>query len=144
MVKSKKVLNHCILVRVLCGVVFSRRLSLLALVLCGIVPLKRLSFWRKSFVVLVPGGGGFCIVGHLWHRQSMQRTLLKNLTNDAIAQLYVTKCSTISLYLTKLYVTQSFAIVSSVKCSEICQTFLTVYRSYVAFFWRLHFVTLGL
>ena len=32
-------------------------------------------------------------------------TLLKNLTDEAIAQLYVTKCSTISLYLTKLYVT---------------------------------------
>ena len=31
-------------------------------------------------------------------------TLLKNLTDEAIAQLYVTKCSTISLYLTKLYV----------------------------------------
>ena len=31
-------------------------------------------------------------------------TLLKNLSDEAIAQLYVTKCSTISLYLTKLYV----------------------------------------
>ena len=32
-------------------------------------------------------------------------TLLENLTDDAIAKLYVTKFSTISLYLTKLYVT---------------------------------------
>ena len=32
-------------------------------------------------------------------------TLLKDLTDDAIAQLYVTKFLTISLYLTKLYVT---------------------------------------
>ena len=31
--------------------------------------------------------------------------LLENLTDDAIAQLYVTKFLTISLYLTKLYVT---------------------------------------
>ena len=31
--------------------------------------------------------------------------LLENLTDNAIAELYVTKCSTISLYLTKLYIT---------------------------------------
>ena len=37
-------------------------------------------------------------------------TLLENLTDDAIAQLYVTKFSTISLYVTELYVTKSFAI----------------------------------
>ena len=37
-------------------------------------------------------------------------TLLENSTEDAIAQLYVTKFSTISLYLTKIYVTQSFAM----------------------------------
>ena len=43
---------------------------------------------------------------------------------------YVTKFSTISLYLTKLYVTNSFAIASSVKYSEICQNFLTVCSSY--------------
>ena len=54
-------------------------------------------------------------------------TLLENLTNDAIAQLfvmkfatislYVMKYSTISLYLTKLYVTKNFALASSVKYS---------------------------
>ena len=49
----------------------------------------------------------------------IQYTLLENLTNDAIAKPYVTKCSTIFLYLTKLYVTLSFAIASSVKYSEI-------------------------
>ena len=32
-------------------------------------------------------------------------TLLENLTDDTIASLYVTKFSTISIYLTKLYVT---------------------------------------
>ena len=36
-----------------------------------------------------------------WHHAA----LLENLTDDAIALLYVTKFSTISLYLTKLYVT---------------------------------------
>ena len=39
-------------------------------------------------------------------------TLLENLTDDAIAWPSVTKLSTISLYLTKLYVTYSFAIAS--------------------------------
>ena len=34
--------------------------------------------------------------------------LLGNLTDDAIALLYVTKFSAISLYLTKIYVTESF------------------------------------
>ena len=51
-------------------------------------------------------------------------TLLENLTYDAIAQLnsfYVTTFSTISLSLTKLYITQSFAITSSVKYREIRQ-----------------------
>ena len=36
---------------------------------------------------------------------SLNRILLENLTDDAIALLYVTKFVTISLYLTKLYVT---------------------------------------
>ena len=51
----------------------------------------------------------------------MLSALLENLTNDALAQLYVTKFSTISHYLTKLYVTYSFAIASSVTYSEIRQ-----------------------
>ena len=50
-------------------------------------------------------------------------TLLKDLTDDAIAQLYVTKFLTISLYLTKLYVLQSLTIASAVKYSEIHQNF---------------------
>ena len=50
-------------------------------------------------------------------------TLLENITDDAIAQLCVTKFSTISLYFTKLFVTYSF--VSSVTSSEIRQHFLT-------------------
>ena len=41
-------------------------------------------------------------------------TLLENLTDDAIDLLYVTKFSTIYLYLTILYVTRRFAIASSV------------------------------
>ena len=53
----------------------------------------------------------------------MKGTLLENLADGAIAQLYVTKVSTISLHLTKLYVTQSFAIASSVTYSEICKCF---------------------
>ena len=57
-------------------------------------------------------------------------TLLENLTDDTFAQLYATRFSTISLYLTKLYVTQSFAISSSVTYSKICQTFLTVQTVY--------------
>ena len=40
--------------------------------------------------------------------------------------MYVAKFSTISLYLTKLYVTSSFAIASSVKYGEIRQNFLNV------------------
>ena len=36
------------------------------------------------------------------NRQTKQSTLLENLTDDAIASFYVTKFSTISLYLTKL------------------------------------------
>ena len=43
----------------------------------------------------------------------MAHALLENVTDDTIAQLYVTKFTTISLYLTKLYVTQSYAIASS-------------------------------
>ena len=35
------------------------------------------------------------------HKETVS-TLLESLTDDAIAQLYVTKLSTISLYLTKL------------------------------------------
>ena len=54
-------------------------------------------------------------------------TLLENLTDDAIAQLYMTIFSTISLYLTKRYVIQSFAIASTVTYSEIRHTFITVY-----------------
>ena len=50
-------------------------------------------------------------------------TLLENLTDDAIAELYVTKCSAISRYLMELYVTKSFAIASSVNYSEIRQYF---------------------
>ena len=48
--------------------------------------------------------------------------LLEKLRDDA-AKPYVTKCSTIFLYLTKLYVTYSFAIASSVTYSEIRQHF---------------------
>ena len=39
----------------------------------------------------------------------------------------MTRCSTISLYLTKLSVTEGFSIASSVTYSEIRQTLLTVY-----------------
>ena len=46
-------------------------------------------------------------------RQQSDSSLLENLTADPISQLCVTKLSTHSLYLTKLYVTQSFAIASS-------------------------------
>ena len=53
-------------------------------------------------------------------------THLEILTDDAIAQLYVTKFSTISLYLTKLYAKQSFAIASLVKFSGIRQNFYKV------------------
>ena len=45
--------------------------------------------------------------------------LLENVTDAAIALLFVTKFSTISLYLTKLCVTLNFA--SSVEYSEIRQ-----------------------
>ena len=45
-------------------------------------------------------------------------SLLENLIYDATAQLYVTKFSTISLYLNKLNVTQSLAIASNVTHSE--------------------------
>ena len=38
------------------------------------------------------------------HVKLVEITLLENLTDDAIAKFYVTKFSTISLYLTKLYV----------------------------------------
>ena len=51
-------------------------------------------------------------------------TLLCNVSDDANAQLYMTKSLTSSLFLTKLYVTQSFAMASSVKYSEIRQNCL--------------------
>ena len=51
-------------------------------------------------------------------------TLLENISDDAIAQLYVTKFLIISLYLTKLYFTQNFAIASSVTYSDICKNLL--------------------
>ena len=47
--------------------------------------------------------------------------ILENLIDDAIALLYVTKFSTISFFLTKLCVTYSFAIASSVAYSKIHQ-----------------------
>ena len=50
-------------------------------------------------------------------------TLLENFTDDAIGKLYVTKFLTFSLYLTKLNVTERFAIASSVTYSEIRQNF---------------------
>ena len=58
---------------------------------------------------------------HLYTVQYTVDTLLEKLADDAIAQLYVTKLQTISLYLSKIYVTQSYALVSSVTYSEICQ-----------------------
>ena len=65
---------------------------------------------------------------------SLMYTMLENLTDDANAycivssSLYVIKCSTFSFYLTNLYVTQSFAIASSVTYSEIiAKTFLPVH-----------------
>ena len=45
----------------------------------------------------------------------------RNLNDDAIASLNVTKFSDFSLYLTNLYVTLSFAIAVSVTNSEIHQ-----------------------
>ena len=39
-------------------------------------------------------------------------TILENLTDDANANLYLTTFSTTSLYLTKLFVNESFALVS--------------------------------
>ena len=65
----------------------------------------------------------------LWDKKTKLReskTILSrevNLTDDVDAQLYVTKVSTISLYLRKLFVTWSLAIASSVKYSEIRQNF---------------------
>ena len=44
-------------------------------------------------------------------------TLLQNLTDDAIASLYVTKFSKISLYLNKLYVTYCRALQHTVESS---------------------------
>ena len=49
--------------------------------------------------------------------------LLENLTDDAIAQLHFTKFVTFSLYLSKLYVTQSFA-----KCSVLSHLHTTKIR----------------
>ena len=50
-------------------------------------------------------------------------TLLEHLDDGANAYFYVTKFSTIPRYLPKLYVTKSFAIMSSVTYSEIRQFF---------------------
>ena len=61
--------------------------------------------------------------GQLLYWVSGQRALLEYITDDAIAQLYVTKFSTISHYFTKLFVKQSFAIASSVTYGEIRQNF---------------------
>ena len=57
------------------------------------------------------------------------QALLENLTNDAFASLSVMKMSIISLHLTKLYVTQSFAMASSVTycTAKSAKNFLTVY-----------------
>ena len=48
---------------------------------------------------------------------------LEKLIDDTIAQLYAYVTKTISLHLTKLYVTRSFALASSVTYSEIRQNF---------------------
>ena len=51
-----------------------------------------------------------------------ESTLLENLTDDSITQLFGTKFSTISLYLTKLYVTLSFSLASSGNFSVLVLT----------------------
>ena len=43
----------------------------------------------------------YCVQYSYW----LYPALLENLTDEAFDLLYVTKCTTISLYLTKLYVT---------------------------------------
>ena len=55
------------------------------------------------------------------HLTQVKSTLLENLLDDAIAELYVSKIVTISLYLTKLYLRHSFAVASSVTYNEIHQ-----------------------
>ena len=59
--------------------------------------------------------------------------LLDNLSHDANPQLSVTKLSNIFLNLTKLFVTQSFAIASSVTYSEIRQKFIIMWAVYLYF-----------
>ena len=57
-------------------------------------------------------------------------TMLKNLSYDSIAELYVTKFSTISLYLTKLYNTYSRAFHHRHQshAAKSAKTFITVFR----------------
>ena len=55
-----------------------------------------------------------------WTKTEKRTALFENVT--------VTKCSTISLYLTKLFVTYNFALASSVTYSEIRSNFLTVWN----------------
>ena len=56
--------------------------------------------------------------------------MLKNLSYDSIAELYVTKFSTISLYLTKLYTTYSRAFHHRHQshAAKSAKTFITVFR----------------
>ena len=55
-----------------------------------------------------------------WTKTEKRTALFENVT--------VTKCSTISLYLTKLFVTYNFALASTVTYSEIRSNFLTVWN----------------
>ena len=60
-------------------------------------------------------------------RMVQHPTLLEKFTDVAIALFHVTKFFTISFFLRKLSAKQSFAIASSVTCSEIRQNCLTVW-----------------
>ena len=70
------------------------------------------------FEQLVPGlGWPSGNPGSVGSRETPYISLLQNLTDDAIASLYVTKFSKISLYLNKLYVTYCRALQHTVESS---------------------------
>ena len=58
----------------------------------------------------------------------LHAALLENVTDDANAKVYMTKFSTISLYLTNCLVTKSFALASSSHTASYVNTFLPVWK----------------
>ena len=88
-----------------------------------------IQYVKCGYFILTPRPNIFRFFSGPWGSMKLSRSNkivacpALNLTDDAIAYLFLTKFSTISLYFTKLYVPQSIAIAASITYNEIRQNF---------------------